>query len=202
MKIGFVVEGSNIDVGDAHAIIALCKKVADEANVVRVPIVIAGQSKKTIREEAHKHVDSLRASGCSRIVFVWDNCPPWSGVDLNVEQFVWAASIWRQILRGQHATNEIHMVCARRELEAWLLTDDAAVKAVLEPLRGGAMPSIRGYNQPDTIPRPKVTLHNWWWSRCGRQPSGTEYGRIAAECRLAQLRRSASFQRFEERVTR
>lgn len=197
MRIGFVVEGSSSKAGDVYAIKSLCQKIANDHGLVRVPEVIAGGSKKQIREDAAKHVAALRGLGCARVVLLWDNCPPWTG-NLDEEQFLWAVGIWLCIRRKGAAAPGISLVCSRREIEAWLLSDDAAVKAALPQGRGPI--SVRGFNQPDTIARPKDLLEKWWDVRCHRLPYGSEYGLLADSCRLSKLRRSPSFVRFEAQV--
>ena len=199
MRIGFVVEGSNEDAGDVHAIRALCLRIAEEQGISREPVVVAGGSKPDVLREANTHVAALRASGCQRVVIVWDNCPPWKG-DLNADQASCEAIAWEAISQAGHQPQNIFTVCVRRELEAWLLTDGSAVSSTLGRIGGGSMPSVSGSNQPDTIDKPKDRLQNWFYLRCGRPPTGPEYGAMFRQARIAKLRRSASFRALEAAI--
>ena len=197
MKIGFVVEGSNEDAGDVHVVRVLCERIAAEKGVQRSCVVFAGGSKPEVIRNSAKHVALLRVMGCQRIILIWDNCPPWSG-NLASEAFASGIRVWRTIKKGSIHTNGIALVCAKRELEAWLLTDDAAVRTVLGAIGRGSMPGISGANKPDTVSAPKDRLHRWWYERCRRVPSADEYAQLARHARLSKLRKSPSFVRFEQ----
>jgi len=199
VRIGFVVEGSNEDAGDVHAIRALCLRIAEEQGISREPVVVAGGSKPDVLREANNHVAALRASGCQRVVIVWDNCPPWSG-DLDADQASCEAIAWNGINDAGHPPANIFTVCSRRELEAWLLTDASVVSSMLRNIGRGSMPSISGSNQPDTIDRPKHRLHKWFYLRCNRPPTGPEYAAMFSQAKLTKLRRSASFKAFEATI--
>lgn len=199
MRIGFVVEGSNEDAGDVHAVKALCARFVAIHGVQRDPIVVAGGSKPDIINDAHKHVASLRSSGCARIVLLWDNCPPWSG-NLNQDQFDCGMAIRRSLKSNGVSPQGVVLVCSRREIEAWILTDDAVIRDVLGSVGRGIMPGIRGSNSPDAIANPKDTLHDWWYQRCNRPPFGSEYASMFEGARINKLRRSKSFRRLEFKV--
>lgn len=199
MRIGFVVEGSSEESGDVHAIRALCARFVAEHNLVRDPIVVAGGSKSNIIQDAHKHVPALLSKGCSRVILVWDNCPPWSG-DLDLDQFECGLAIRASLRAHGISTRDVRLVCSKREIEAWLLTDDRIIRDVLGTVGRGAMPGISGTNQPETVSKPKERLHDWWYQRCKRPPFGSEYGEMFQGARLAKLRKSKTFVRLEDRV--
>ncbi len=201
MRIGIVVEGSNAEAGDVHAIRAICNKIATEHNIARQCIVIAGGSKPAIIQGAAEFVKALKAKGCTRVVIVWDNCPPWTG-NMDVDAFVSAARAWRRILGSGQLTNDVYMVCARRELEAWILTDETAIKAVLSDLGKQKMPSISGSKKPDTIDKPKDRLQNYWYLKCNTTPSGKNYCDMFELANITKLRRSPSFCRLEDIISR
>ncbi len=201
MKIGIVVEGSNHDAGDVHAVRVLCSRIAFARNITVDAEVFPGGSKPNIIEDAAKHVSSLTDKGFERIVIIWDNCPPWTG-DMDEEFIISEARARSAITRAGHPGATVTFVCARRELEAWILTDDSAITDVLRKVGSGPMPSISGSNKPDTISKPKDRLHGWWYERCHRMPTGEEYGLMFEKARLAKLRKSPSFVRFETSVSR
>ena len=182
-----------------HVVRVLCDRIAANKGVQRTCEVVAGGSKPSIISDAHIHVKALRAKGCQCIVLVWDNCPPWKG-NLASESFLSRVRIWRGLKDASLPRSGVVLVCAKRELEAWLLTDDAAIRAVLGGIGRGAMPGVSGTNTPDNIAAPKDRLHGWWYERCGRVPIGKEYAELAAQARLKKLRKSPSFLLFEKAI--
>lgn len=202
MKIGFVVEGSDRHAGDVHAVREFCKRIADVHGLNRTSEVIPGGSKRQILEKAADHVTSLRNLGCARVILIWDNCPPWSlkTAELDQEQFLWAVWTWRRIKNANLPTAGIDLICTRQELEAWILTDGAAITRVLKSIRDKAGMKVKDAGFPERVHKPKVVLQSHWYEHFQRAPYGTEYAALVRECNLAKVRGAPSFQRFEDKV--
>lgn len=200
MRIGFVVEGSNEDAGDVHAVRALCSRLSEEHGIPREPIIVAGGKKPAIIEDAHKHVSALREKGCARVILMWDVKPPLVKSKKRMDDYVCGRAIVLSLAAEGVSNVGVELIAARQELEAWILSDETAIKDVLETIGGGPTPGVSGSNAPDTVSDPKDRLHNWWYLKRNRTPYGTEYGAMFEKARLTKLRRSPSFCRFERKV--
>ncbi|MBS1717649.1 MAG: DUF4276 family protein [Armatimonadetes bacterium] len=203
MKVGFVVEGSDRSAGDVFAIRELCIRLASVHGVTRVPEVLAGGSKKELKEKAHDHLSSLRELGCERIIFVWDNSPPWTldVAELDHDVAEWEQGIRDVIIDNDESLDGVELVCARQEVEAWFLADGTAIRQVLKSIRNKSGINIKTVKIPESVMKPKRHfIWKYWDDHFGRQPYGTEYRLLANHVGLEALRSCPSFVRFEAAV--
>jgi len=99
----------------------------------------------------------------------------------------------------------VFLVCIREELEAWLLADNRAVMAMLQPLKPShPVGRISKFSNPDGIGNPKMRLTRIFNQELG---SGRRYVdsqhaiMIAREIQnFSRIKRSYSFKRFALKV--
>ena len=142
-------------------------------------------------------VRTLLATGCERVMILWDENPPWT-VDQDIaSQRCWSTER-RRILENlaieQLELSRVGLVCIEREFESWLLFDARLIRAVLKDRAPWA--EIRIPKHPDRHDRPKSLLI----SAFGKAVYNS--AQTALQFRnhlrdLKSLRRCSTFQRFE-----
>jgi hypothetical protein len=138
---------------------------------------------------------------CERVVIVWDLYPPWRRREKPCRRDD-REVIFGALLEAGVATENVHLVCIREELEAWLIADNRALATALLRLTGRA-PRITEVRRPDSVSKPKERLMRIFREHAHRQYQGYDHAiKIIRELpNLNKIRRSISFARFALKAT-
>ena len=177
------------------------KRVCEHlAHLVNSDIVIDGVplgNKRKLIADCGRIAANLLATGCERVVVIWDLNPPWSNSARGC-----VAEDCRQIRESLTEAGveipAIHLVCIIQELEAWLLADERAVAEVL----GLPSAKINRTKKPETIADPKAHLDTIF--RTNKRPPYRAHmhaHKIAKAMKdLGRLKGCPAFARFERAV--
>ncbi|MEW5986146.1 MAG: DUF4276 family protein [Chloroflexota bacterium] len=195
MKVGLVLECGPHG-ADQQVCEYLAKRLAPETELSTATL----GNKPNLLRECGTAVVSLLAEGCERVVIVWDLYPAWRRGEDNPCRHEDKEAIRSSLLEAGIASPHVHLVCIQEELEAWLLADERALRAVLakptHPVR------IRRTSQPERISNPKKQL-----GRLYQEHTGRRYVDLQDAIRIVQriedwqrLRRCETFARFALKV--
>jgi hypothetical protein len=196
MKLGMIFES-----GPQGAEKQVCEYLARQ---LRADITISSathRNKVEMIADCGKDVKLLMGEGCDRILIIWDLFPPWRKAKDKPCRKADRAAIINALALAEVEDAPVFLICVREELEAWMLADGRAVSAVLStpahPVTG-----IENVKNPDHYPNPKGRM-----KRLFRIHHRGEFNdlihaiKIIKAAGLNRLRRSASFRRFEEKLT-
>lgn len=159
-------------------------------------------NKENLLRDAGKVAAQLPQDGCSCVVVIWDLRPAWPDMKLKPcrhDERQTLLNILAEAGVPSHAP--VHLICIEQELESWLLANERAVSAYLSTAAHAY--KVRRVKNPDEVLQPKAVLikhfktaRNWRYD-----DKVNALGVLkAANVALAQLRRSTSFGRFENKV--
>lgn len=151
MKIGLILE-----CGPRGADKAVCehliRMLLPEASVDSLPL----ENKPKMIAGCGKAAADLLASGCDRVVIVWDLYPAWRKDGERPCRKNDREQILKSVADAGVAGRDIFLVCIEEELEAWLLADRGALESVLgRPHREAEVPNVR---HPERQKNPKKQL--------------------------------------------
>lgn len=176
--VGFIVE----DKSDLDIVNELTKKAAKKPFTVRY---FSGRGCGRLRSQCSVWANNLRLQGCNRLIVLHD---------LDNENL----SDLEKTLKGALGASPISptiLVIPVREIEAWLLADEAALSKTFQMKK-----PAKAVPNPETIVDPKAQLRKVIkaHSKNGIDYLSTVHGvKLAANCSLARLRRCASFAPLE-----
>src|SRR6266478_5969258 len=128
LKIGLILECSP-DGPDKLVCEYLISRLRPNVEVVSITLI----NKPNLIAECGKSAVQLFAEDCDRVIIVWDLFPPWGGEACRLEDR--EAILGTLVQAGVH-NQDIHLVCIRQEVEAWLLADQRAVAGAISRLTG------------------------------------------------------------------
>lgn len=144
-KIGIICEGS-IGGEDEQVISALAKRINPN-----VTLEIRPQGRKpNLVADSGSVAQSLFASGCDRVIIIWDIFPRWNKPDGEAQD----TTEIKQVLALSNLDNHprLYLVAIKAELEAWLLADgtglSGAISTVSHPVIIGDTKNIEGNTNP------------------------------------------------------
>lgn len=198
MKVGFIVE-----CGPEGAETRVIPYLAQLVDGTIEPDVIPLDRKPRLKQECGRWAKALLEQGCQRVLILWDLLPDWGEFEGCGCRHVDKEHITESLSNAgfDPADPRIHLICVEKMIEAWLLADNRAVKNFIEtdahPIR------VRRYNAPDTVRDPKATLNGVFKKSRLRAYVDRDHaiGIARKVTDLTRLRRSASFARFEEKLT-
>lgn len=179
----------------------LCALLREHTGVVFEEEIVPMDNKPNLIETCGAVTANLFASGCDRVVILWDERPAWPRAG---EPLCWhndREDILANLQRARVADRRVHLVRIEREFQSWLLFDHDMLSSVLSttahPVRVGRQKS------PDRMSNPKSTMTSLFRQHRGRQYVDIQHAADFARClrNLTRLRRCETFRRFAERVT-
>ena len=196
MKVGLILEcGSQGP--DEQVYRHLAHRLGLDIELACVPLV----NKRRLVLECGRAVVDLLRDGCERVVIVWDLYPPWAQPGETHCRGRDREEILGTLHRTGVASSSVYLVCIEKELEAWLLSDARALRAVLSTRSRQARVSAQ--RRPEHIGNPKAALCRLFQQNGRGLYNGTVHAIkiVKAMPDLNHLRRCPSFVRFAEKLT-
>jgi hypothetical protein len=195
MKVGMIFES-----GPQGAETQVCEFLARRIQPGIVIVPVTHRNKPEMIADCGKDVVQLLKERCQRILIIWDLFPPWRKRGEQPCRKEDREAILNSLELAGVRNAPVFLLCIREELEAWLLADGRALSTVLSteahPVR------VQSERHPDHVTDPKGRLKRIFkQSRRGRYNDLVHAIKIIHELPdLTYLRRSESFQRFEEKL--
>lgn len=202
MKIGLIVE-SGPEGADSKILTFLATKLTPGANL-RIDVATMGDKKALCRACGDVAERMLRADGCDRVLIVWDLYPAWRPHGAPPCRHEDKVEILASLKAANVSPAEVALVCIEEELEAWLIADERALRALFaEMRRPHRVGRVARTGTPDTKPKPKTALSRLFQQHVGRRYVDREHALRIAEkwTNWDRLEHSASFQRFRFKLT-
>ena len=149
-KIGIICEGTP-EGGDEQVLKYLAERIVDTGKINVVPL----GNKPILFNQCGAVAKALRESGCERILIVWDLLPAW-GDDAASAKGDMAKARVSLTAAGLEKDPCIFMIAIDRELETWLVSDGAALSAVIP--RPPNSVTVRPIKNPVAEAKPKTWL--------------------------------------------
>ena len=196
MKVGLILECGRGG-PDEQVCLYLIRHVAPQVELTCVTL----SNKPRLIAECGAVTATLLRDGCERVVIVWDLFPAWRKPGETHCRGNDRTEIFQTLANAGIRNPPVYLVCVEEELEAWLLSDERALSAVLStsahPVR------VPRRQRPETMRNPKVQLLKLFQqNRRGRYNDMFHALRIVeAMPDLNRIGRCPSFARFVEKVT-
>lgn len=196
MKLGMIFE-----CGPQGADKQVCEYLARHLRGNNEIASITLDTKANLLRDAGATAKQLLADGCCCVLIIWDLRPAWPNKKKACRANECGAVM--QALRDAEVGDAapVHLICVEQELESWLLANDRAASALLSTDTHKYV--VKRTKKPDRIPQPKAVLINHFKSARGwRYDDKIHAIRIlrAAPVDLIGMRKSASFDRFEQKL--
>lgn len=197
MKIGFVFE-----CGPKGADEQVCEYLAMLIRPGVVPVSRTLDNKANLIRDAGRVAVALLADGCERVLIVWDLRPAWPDKKTKPCRHDERVALLKALEDAGVSSGPVFLVCVEQELECWLLADEARLSAYLSTSEHPFVASR--VRRPDRVKNPKALMMNYFRTARGwRYEDRTHAIQIlrVAGLDLKRLKRSASFARFESKLT-
>lgn len=193
MKVGMIFE-CGPEGADRKVCEHLAKQIEPDIEIESVTL----DNKKNLVSECGKAAAQLLASGCNRVVIMWDLHPSWRETAPCRKED--RDDIMRSLAASDVDATKVFLVCIEEELEAWLLADNRAIEVVLSkphrPVR------INRERHPERVNNPKKRLMQIFRQE-GRRPYNDLIDAekiVKAMPDLSRLTRVETFVRFALKV--
>jgi hypothetical protein len=193
MKVGMIFE-CGPEGADRKVCEYLAKKIDPNIEIESVTL----DNKKNLVSECGRASFQLLASGCDRVVIMWDLHPSWRETAPCRKED--REDIMRSLVVSKVDMSKMFLVCIEEELEAWLLADNRAIEVVLSkphrPVR------INRERHPEQVNNPKKRLMQIFHQE-GRRPYNDLIDAekiVKAMPDLSRLTRVETFVRFALKV--
>ncbi len=195
MKVGMIFE-CGPDGADRKVCEHLARRLQPDIEIA--PVTLGNKPK--LVTECGSAAANLLATGCERIVIVWDLRPPWRSNRQKPCRREDRESILSSLTRAGVRSSRIALVCIEEELEAWLLADGRAISTVLS--RPAHPVRVQDIKNPERTRKPKTHLIKVF-QRNGHSYVDRIHARMIVEALpdLTRIRRCATFVRFAVKVT-
>lgn len=180
----------------------ICELLREQTGAAfQVDPVVPMDNKRNLIQNCGPVVGSLFASGCDRVVILWDERPAWPTAG---ECLCWhndRRDILANLLQAQVIDRSVHLVCIEREFESWLLFDHQMLSDVLSTKAHRVR--VDAQRNPDRMQNPKGTMTSLFRKHRGLRYVDVQHAADFARClqSLKCLRHCASFCRFAQRIT-
>ena len=192
-KIGIICEGTRAG-GDRQVFLHFAGRIVGHDEIDVVPL----ENKPKLFERCGEAAKSLRESGCERILIIWDLLPAW-GDEAASPQADRAKVKASLVAAGMDKDPCIFLIAIDRELETWLVSDAAALTAVIP--RPPASVVVRAPGNPMREAKPKTWLMKKF-AEIGRRNYLPERNAVeiarAMPANLRAVRKIPSFKAFEK----
>ncbi len=200
MKVGILVECGRQGL-ESVVCGRLCELLSEHTGVEFEFDIMPMDNKKNLILECGTATKNLFASGCDRVVILWDERPAWPKKD---DKLCWhndRQDILANLRENGVELQNVHLVCIEREFESWLLFDERMLSGVLST--DSHKVKIRRQKNPDRMPNPKGTMTSLFQRNGGKRYVDIQFARDFARNLddLARLKRCTTFQRFGLKVT-
>ncbi len=199
MKIGFIFE-----CGPDGPDVQVCRHLVHKLDPTIEFVSSTLDNKKKLLEDSGA-IAKVLLDECEKVIIVWDLYPAWREKGIKPCRHEDRLAIFQSLQAENVDFNRVFLVCIQEELEAWLLADNRAVKAMLEPLKHPHPVSrILRFPNPDRIHDPKTRLTKIFTQELGTGRRYVDYQHAIKLVReisnFAKIRRSDSFRRFALKV--
>ena len=199
MKIGFIFE-----CGPEGPDVQVCRHLVHKLDPTIEFISSTLDNKKKLVEDCGA-VAKVLLDECEKVIVVWDLYPAWREKGMKPCRHEDRLGIFQSLQSEKVDLDKVFLVCIQEELEAWLLADNRAITAMLQPLKHPHPVSrITKFPNPDTVSNPKKRLTRIFTQVLGASRRYVDYQhaiKLAREISdFNKIRRSDSFQRFALKV--
>jgi uncharacterized protein DUF4276 len=179
----------------------LVRQLHPHTEVVSVTLT----EKRNLISHCGEAAAQLLRDNCQRVVIVWDLYPPWRNKGEKPCRYEDRKAILESIQQAGVTSQNVHLVCIREELEAWLIADNRAIEIAISKLVDHKRPRIAKVADPDSVSKPKVRLMKIFKQHTPRQYEDHIHAvKIVRELEslgFNRIRRSKSFARFALKAT-
>lgn len=178
----------------------LVKRLRPDTEVVSRTLV----NKRKLIADCGETAALLFQDGCNRVVIVWDLYPPWRPQGGKPCRFEDREAVLKSLQQAGVPQQNVHLVCIREELEAWLIADNRAIELAISKLSGRTRPRIAEVQNPDLASKPKARLMKIFRQHTRQYEDHIHAIKIARELEtlgLKKIKRCQSFARFALKAT-
>ena len=159
-------------------------------------------NKPSLLANAPTAARQLLNGGCDCVLIVWDLRPAWPDKASQPCRAAERKTLLDGLAREGLQNEPVHLVCVEQELESWLLADEVNLSVYLStPAHKYKAPSVR---RPDQIANPKALVMKHFNQARGYRYDDRVHAIKVIQSqggpKLAKLRRSDSFARFEAKL--
>ncbi len=196
MKVGMIFECGH-EGADKKVCEYLAQKLVPDIEISSVTL----DSKPKLLRDCGEKTTVLLEEGCEQVLIIWDLYPPWRSHKEKPCRKEDREKIFDSLQKAGVTSSNIHLVCIREELEAWLLADGRAVSTVLSnpthPVK------IKDEKKPDLIKNPKGKLRKIFNEKTGKDYNDKVHAEkiVRALPNFKKIKRSFSFKRFVKKLT-
>ena len=199
MKIGFILE-----CGPEGPDVQVCRHLVQKLDSTIEFVSSTLDNKKKLLEDCGA-VAKVLLDECEKVIIVWDLYPAWREKGMKPCRHEDRLAIFQSLQAENVDLDKVFLVCIQEELEAWLLADNRAVKAMLEPLKHPhPVGRIIKCPNPDRVQNPKTRLTKIFTQELGAGRRYVDYQHAIKLVReisnFTRIRRSDSFRRFALKV--
>lgn len=193
MKVGMIFE-CGPEGADRKVCEHLAKQIQPDIEIESITL----DNKKNLVSECGKAAARLLASGCDRVVIMWDLYPSWREVAPCRKED--REDIQRSLAAEEVDAKKVFLVCIEEELEAWLIADNRAIEVLLsKPHRQVRIDRER---HPERVSNPKKRLMQIYRREGGRPYNDLVDAEkiVKAMPDLERIKRCETFVRFALKV--
>lgn len=199
MKIGFIFE-----CGPEGPDVQVCRHLVHKLDPTIEFLSSTLDNKKKLVEDCGAVAKAL-LDECEKVIVVWDLYPAWREKGMKPCRPEDRLAIFQSLQSEKVDLDKVFLVCIHEELEAWLLADNRAITAMLQPLKHPhSVGRIRKFRNLDTVSNPKKRLTRIFTQGLGASRGYVDYQhaiKLAREISdFNKIKRSDSFQRFALKV--
>lgn len=193
-KVGMILE-----CGPDGADVQVCRHLAALLDTHVEVLSVTMNNKPNLIENCGAAAAQLLEDGCARVLIIWDLFPAWRERGLKPCRHKDREQIFLSLQSAGVSRADVHLICIREELEAWLIADGRAVSAVLStpthPVRG------KDGKNAERILNPKKVLNRLFQRHSGRPYVDRRHARQIVEQLpdLGRLEKLPTFRRFCKR---
>lgn len=202
MKVGFIVE-CGPEGAETKVIPHWAGCIAPSLELER-PVTM--DSKRKLRQDCGRYAKQLLDQGCSRVLIIWDLLPAWGEFDGKGCRHDDKEQIFQSLKNAGIRANDkrIRLICIEKMMEAWLISDERATSAFLSTKAHPV--TIGRCKNPEGVVDPKAALNGLFeqskskYRRYVDRDHAIRIARLMPD--LMRMRQSASFCRFENKLTK
>lgn len=198
MRIGLIFE-----CGPMGADVQVCEYFASmlmpDAQIQSVTL----DNKPKLLADGARVAKRLYQAGCDRVIIVWDLRPAWPSKAGKPCRAVERRVLLKALADEGMAGAPVYLVCIEQEFESWIIADEVKLSSFLStPAHSYRVARVR---RPDQEKNPKSLVIKHFKTAKGAKYEDRVHAirivRFNAPPDWSKLRRSASFQRFEAKLT-